>query len=140
MTYRYPVALAREAKGGFTVSFPDFPEAITFGESEAAALVNAVDCLDEVLATCINLGETIPKPSKVRKNFVEPSLGIAAKAALYEALAESSLPKSKLARQLDLNESEVRRMFDPRHPTKIPRIERALNFLGKRMTLVIEDL
>lgn len=140
MTYRYPVTLTRDAKDNYAVTFPDFSEAVSFGESEADALDQAVDCLDEVLASRIRLREAIPRPSKIRKLAVEPSLAIVAKLALYEAFEKADMAKSKLARELDLNESEVRRMFDPLHPTKIPRIQKALRVLGKRMSLTIEDI
>jgi antitoxin HicB len=47
----YPATLTpdREA-GGFTVIFPDLPEAITHGESRLDALKQAADCLDEEIA------------------------------------------------------------------------------------------
>jgi antitoxin HicB len=141
MSYRYPVVLSREASSkAVTVTFPDFPEAVTFGESEEAALIAAIDCLDEVLASRIRSKEPIPRPSKVRKVSVSPSLGMTAKTALYEAFESSNLPRSRFARKLDVNETEIRRMFDPKHPTKIPRIERALLLLGKRITLNVEDV
>lgn len=141
MSYRYPVVLSREASSkAVTVTFPDFPEAVTFGESDEAALVAAIDCLDEVLASRIRSKEAIPRPTKVRRVAVSPSIGMAAKVALYEAFESSEIPKSKFARKLDVNETEIRRMFDPTHPTKIPRIERALLLLGKRLTLTVEDI
>ena len=33
---------------------------------------------------------------------------------------------------------EVRRMLDPRHPTKLPRIQEALEVLGKRLIVGVE--
>jgi len=140
MTYRYPVRISREAKGGgLTVTFPDLPDAVTCGETIEAALAAAVDCLDEVLASHIRLGKEIPSPSKAKKFSVVPSIGIAAKAALYDSFRSSDLRKGELARQLNVNETEIRRMFDPLHPTKISRIEKALGVLGKRISLTIED-
>ena len=41
----YPVTLERDDNGTILVSFPDFPEAHTFGEDEADALVRAKDAL-----------------------------------------------------------------------------------------------
>jgi antitoxin HicB len=45
----------------------------------------------------------------------------------------------QLARKLRCDEKEVRRMLDPRHPTKLPRIEEALDVFGKRLVVSVED-
>jgi antitoxin HicB len=47
---------------------------------------------------------------------------MAAKAALYLAMREAGITNAQLARKLGCGEKEVRRMLDPRHPTKLPRI------------------
>ncbi len=41
MRYAYPYELLPQPEGGFTVTFPDVPEAITQGESEAEAAAMA---------------------------------------------------------------------------------------------------
>jgi antitoxin HicB len=47
----YPVTLTPdETDGGFVVTFVDFPEAITQGETVEEALVEAADALDEAIA------------------------------------------------------------------------------------------
>jgi len=137
MKYRYSVTLSRDADGGFTVTFPDFPEGITQGDSEEAALAEARDCLDEVLASRVNEQEEIPSPSRAGKFAIEPSAQIAAKVALYEAFRESGINRSALARKLSIAETEVRRMLDPHHPTKLPRIEGALSALGKKLRIEV---
>lgn len=141
MAYRYPVVLKREqGDNAYTVTFPDFPEGITFGDTVGSALFAAVDCLDEVLASRVHGNEKIPVPSKIRKYAVEPSIFVAAKVALFEAFGAAGMKKGALARLLDLNETEVRRMLDPYHPTKLSRIERALAALGKRISIEVSDL
>ncbi|HEY6545864.1 MAG TPA: type II toxin-antitoxin system HicB family antitoxin [Dokdonella sp.] len=137
MKYRYPVTLTRDADGGFTVTFPDLPEGITQGDTEEEAFAEARDCLDEVLASRVNDQESIPQPSRVGKFAVEPSAQIAAKVALYEAFRESGINRSALARKLSIAETEVRRMLDPHHPTKLPRIEGALSVLGKKIRIEV---
>ena len=42
---RWPVDLEWQDDGSVLVSFPDIPEALTDGETEAEALVLAQDCL-----------------------------------------------------------------------------------------------
>ena len=58
-------------------------------------------------------------------------LSTSLKAALYMAMREDNISKSELARRLSIDEKEVRRMLDPRHPSKTPGMERALSCLGR---------
>ena len=67
-----------------------------------------------------------------------PGAVLAAKAALYEALREERLSNSAFAVALCVQESEVRRMLDPRHATKIGRLEDALARFGKRLVVTVE--
>ena len=64
---------------------------------------------------------------------------LAAKAALYEALRERRLSNSAFAAEMGIQESEVRRMLDPRHATKIGRLEQALARSGKRLVVTVEE-
>jgi len=43
------------------------------------------------------------------------------------------------AAQLVCDEKEVRRMLDPRYRTKLPRIEEALEALGRRLVVSVEE-
>ena len=45
----------------------------------------------------------------------------------------------RLARDLDVAESEVRRMLNPEHSTKAATIDRALRRLGKRVTVTVGE-
>jgi antitoxin HicB len=63
---------------------------------------------------------------------------MAAKAALYLAMREAGMTNVQLARRIGRDEKEVRRMLDPRHPTKLPRIKEALEVLGKRLVVSVE--
>lgn len=129
----YSVVLtSEEHASGFVVTFPDFPEAITQGENRAAALVQAADALDEALAGRIRRGDTIPRPSAPATGQAMvpvPALS-AAKAALYLALREKGIRKSDLAERLQCDEKEVRRLLDPRHASKLSRLQEALAALG----------
>lgn len=138
----YPVILTPdEAESGFVVTFPDLPEAITQGEDPADALREAADALEEAIAGRIRRGDPIPRPSATVDGGLHvpvPAL-TAAKAALCLALRESGLSKSELAARLGCDEKEVRRLLDPRHPSKLPRIERALSALGKSLAVRLVD-
>lgn len=137
----YPASLRPEARGRFTVTFRDLPEAITSGKNQADALLQAADCLDEAIAGRIADGLEIPQPSRPRRGEASVPLPapMAAKAALCLALRGTKLSQNGLARKLKLDGREIRRMLDPRHPTKLARIQRVLTLLGKRLSLVLED-
>lgn len=63
----YPVNLTPdETDGGFVVTFPDVPEAITQGDDVTDALVQAADALEEAIAGRIRRGDSIPEPSEAR--------------------------------------------------------------------------
>jgi antitoxin HicB len=134
----YPATLTPDTKdGGFVVTFVDVPEAITQGEDVADALREAADCLEEAIANRIVEGLPLPPPSLVRKrqHAVLLPAQTAAKAALYVALQEAKITKAELAKRLQCDEKEVRRLLDPRHPSKLPRIDSALAAVGQRLVV-----
>jgi antitoxin HicB len=70
----YPVTLTSDEKdGGFVVTFKDFPEAITQGETTEEALVEAADALDEAIAGRLQRGDPIPVPSPTTGLTVIPA-------------------------------------------------------------------
>ena len=140
-SFVYPARMSPEKGGGFTVRFRDLPEAITCGDNRPDALLQAADCLEEAIASRIANGFDIPEPSAARRRdalICVPS-SMAAKAALYLAIKEAGVSNSELARRLKLHEGEIRRMLNPRHPTKLARIQSVLEALGKRLVLGMEN-
>ena len=138
----YPATLIPDAEeGGFVVTFIDVPEAITQGEEVEDALREAADCLEEAIANRIVMGLPIPRPSPVKKGRYAVPLAAqtAAKAALYVALQEAKVTKTELAKRLQCDEKEVWRLLDPRHPSKLPRIESALAAVGQRLIVSMES-
>jgi antitoxin HicB len=140
--FQYPAILTPEKKGAFTVRFPDLPEAITSGVNRRNAMAQAADCLEEAIAGRITDGLDIPRPSTPRRGhaLVTAPAPMAAKAALYCAMRASGIKNTELARRLRCDEKEVRRMLDPRHSTKLPRIQQALEALGRRLVVSVEEL
>jgi antitoxin HicB len=141
-TFVYPARFERGDKPGvLVISFRDVPEAITQGEGEKDALWQAADCLEEAIAGRIAGGREIPKSSRAApgERPIPVPAPMAAKAALYMAMKEAGIANVQLARKLGCDEKEVRRILDPRHPTKLPRIQEALDVLGKRLVLGVEE-
>jgi predicted RNase H-like HicB family nuclease len=69
-TLSYTVILEPEAKGGFSVIVPAFPEAHTQGETVEEALTNAREVIELVLGCRAEFCEDIP-PSDVDDARVE---------------------------------------------------------------------
>ena len=136
--FNYPVLFKRDRKeGGFIITFRDIPEAITQAETLNDCFLEAADCLEEAIAARIDDGLDIPKPTKARRNeyIVSVPAQTAIKAALYLAMREENVNKSELARRLQVDVREVRRMLNPHHGTKLPAMEQALAALGKQVEL-----
>ncbi len=139
MQYAYPCELAPERDGGYSVSFPDFREAITCGNDRAHALAMAEDALVAVLGVYMSSREHIPIPSPAAEGqtLVAVPPVIAAKSALYTAMSRKGLSRVALARRLGLSESAVRKLLNPAHRSHIGQIEKALRAVGRG--LVIRD-
>lgn len=135
--FTYAARLRPDKVGGFVVRFRDLPEAITQGETIEEALAEGADCLEEAIAARIDDGREIPVPSAAKRGervvSVPPSMAL--KAAVYLAVREAGISNSELARRMRLDEKEARRILDPHHPTKLPRIEAALAALGRHVKL-----
>ena len=141
-TFAYPVRFEPGDKPGVSViTFRDVPEAITQGESAEDALWQAGDCLEEAIAGRIADGREIPQPSRAKpgERLIPVPAPTAVKAALYLAMEDAGITKAQLARQLGCDEKEVRRMLDPKHPTKLPRIKEALEAFGKRLVVSVDE-
>jgi len=132
----YAADVVQDEDGRFLVTFVDFEEAATDGETLEEALDEAVDCLDEVLAARIVDERDIPVPSASYGRYrVVPSVRMAAKALLYVALQEARLSKTELARRLACDEKKVRRLLDPACMSRIDHLEAALQCSGRRFIL-----
>lgn len=139
--FNYPVKLTKQKEGGYLVQFPDLPEAITQGESIEDALHEAMDCLEEAIAHRMSKKLDIPAPSQRKgyKYVMLPTTFIA-KAALYLAMREKKLNNTSLAKKLECDEKEIRRLIDPHYNSKLPRLEQALQALGKKLEVRVVSL
>jgi antitoxin HicB len=138
MRYAYPYELSLQAEGGFTVTFPDIPEAITEGETEAEAAKMAEDALVTALSFYTANAEPLPPPSPSRERTLAyvPVL-VAAKLALHDAMLAERVSNVDLARRLGVDEKIVRRLRDPLHKSRIEKVDAALRSLGKIIALVV---
>ena len=66
--------LTEEEGGGYLISFPDFNECISDGETPEEAMKNGFDALQETIDALENIGFPIPEPFSGERNsdsFVE---------------------------------------------------------------------
>ena len=139
MRYLYPCILTPEKEGGFFVSFPDIPGALTCGDDRTEALEMAEDALVAMLAVYVQQQREIPTPSPVAdgQELVAVPPIAAAKLALYTAMREQGITGDALAVRLNLSDSAIRKLLDPDCYSHISQIMKALRTVGR--CLVIED-
>ena len=130
-----------ERRGNIVVSFPDVPEAITQGRGEADARSMAEEALGLVLLSYLQHGKALPKPRAKARGLIDIGVApdVAAKLAVLESFTAAGITKSELARRIGKDEKEVRRILDPKHPTKLPALTAALCALGKRLVVGVME-
>lgn len=133
---RYPVNLQPDT-GGFVVSFPDIPEALTQGDDRANALFMGLDALVIAFDFYFEDNRKVPLPGPVTGDYVEVPLSVASKVMLLNAFIDSGLTQVELAERMGVKKQEVTRLFDLHHSTKIDTIQRAMSALGKRLELLV---
>ncbi len=137
MHYVYPCNLAPEEDGGYSVSFPDVPEALTCGDDRVEALAMAEDALTVALSAYVDNREEIPVPSVAvagQELIAVPAMA-AAKLALYSAMRRQNISKVALAERLNLSEGAVRKLLDLDHRSHIDSVERALRAVGRGLVV-----
>ncbi len=134
---RYPFKLEAAEEGGFVVSFPDIPEAITQGEDQDDALLQAADALETALDFYLEEGRPVPLPSKPKRNqpVVELPTSLAAKILLLNEMTAQKVRPAELARRLNITPQEVNRLVNIHHTSKIDGVTGALRALGKTLEI-----
>ena len=139
VTFAYPVRFERAEEGGWVISSRDLPELWSQAEDDEDRVEVAEGALQAAFEYRIMKKEPLPQPSKPRTNeqLVTVPVETATKAALHMVVAEEKVTKTELAKRLALDEKEVRRLMDPQHASKVPRIAQALAAYGKRIQISI---
>jgi antitoxin HicB len=134
---RYPANFQTEEEGGFVVTFPDIPEAITQGEDVEDAKRHAADVLEAALDLYLESGRPIPTPSRPRQgqHMIELPASVSAKVLVLNEMNVQGVRPAELARRLQVTPQEVTRLLNLRHATKIDALANALKALGKTLEL-----
>ena len=112
MIHAYPCKLTPGEEGGYLVTFPDVPEAITGGATRSNALEMAEDALATALAGYVHEEWYIPEPSLPAKgqDVVSVPAVVAAKLMLYSAMRVQHIAPMELASRLGISELAARKV------------------------------
>ena len=140
MEFAYPARFSKEGDGGYLVTFPDLPDAITQGDTLDDAMEMAADCLAETIGARIAERADIPIPTVAKRGHIRVAVPahVAVKAALYVAMREQGVSLSELARSLGGQPVQVRRLLDPGKASSVKRIDRALSAMGRKVCVALE--
>jgi antitoxin HicB len=136
---QYPVNFEQDSNGTVLVSFPDVPEAHTYGTDAGDALARAADALETAIALYMDSRRDIPIPSRLRKRgraVALPALA-EAKVRLYQAMREEGVAKEELARRLGWHIPQVERLLDLAHASRLDQIEAAFQALKRTLSITI---
>jgi antitoxin HicB len=136
---RYPVHLESADEGGYVVTFPDIPEAITQGEDIEDALRRGADALESALEFYFEARRPVPAPSKPKRGqrVVELPVSLAAKVLLLNEMLRQNVRPAELARRIGTTPQEVNRLTDIRHTSRIDGVDAALRALGRRLEVQV---
>lgn len=137
---KFPVKLTPDkADGGFVVTFPDIPEAITQGESIEESLEMAQEALESALEFYFDDKRAVPAPSKPKRGqkVIELPASLSAKVLLLNEMVNQNVRPAELARRLKTTPQEVNRLTNLRHKTRIDGIADALNALGRHLEVSV---
>ena len=131
---RYAAVLDPQEDGGFTVTFPDLPEAITEGNDRDEAMFNASEVLTLCLEQRMDDGEAIPVPTKVKGGvWLEPAASVQAALLVRQAREAEGKTLADVARALNTSWPAAQRLEQPRGNPTLRQRERAAAALGKRL-------
>jgi antitoxin HicB len=134
---RYPVRLEEDDNNTILVTFPDFPEAHTFGDSKDEALAHAVDALETIIDAYIRDRRPIPAPSKLQGDSIALPALLRTKVQLYEAMRTQRVGKAELARRLNVHLPQVDRLLNLKHGSKLDQLEAAAQALGGELDVSV---
>jgi antitoxin HicB len=136
MTLQYRVILIPDDNDTFLVSCPRLPIVATYGATRGEALHHAVDAIEAALASMIDDGNDIPRPSAGgRGTPVRLPLMTSLKVQLYWALRDAGITRAELARRLSWNRESVDRLFRLDHRSRLEQLEAAFAALGRHVDL-----
>lgn len=135
----YPAKFTKENDGGYTVTFRDIPEAITYGDDLREALNMAKDALITSMDFYFEDHRKVPLPSvgKEDEYLIDLPASVFAKVLLLNEMIDQHISNVELAKRINVKPQEMQRILNLNHTTKIDTISNALSALGKTLELRI---
>lgn len=137
----YPAEITPDDNDTVMVSFPDVPEAVSFGADEDEALANGVDALETALNGYITDRRPIPEPSALNGR---PDVGLSLlgelKLAIYRAMLARGWRKADLARAMGLNPRQIDRLLDLTHGSTVAQLDQASRVVGSRYVIDVREV
>ena len=132
----YPAVFEQE-EHTIVVHFPDIPEAITFGIGMDDARFMAQDAVTTALDFYFEDMRAIPMPSAVKDGQIAISLDETAsmKVMLHNEMVKQHVIKAELARRMNIAPQHIKRLLNPKVPTKLTTLSEAFAALGKRLEI-----
>lgn len=137
---KFPIILTPDPDdGGFVVTFPDIPEAITQGDTKEEAIAMAQDALETAIEFYFEDKRAVPTPSKLKRgqHAIELPASLSAKVLLLNEMVTQKIRPVELARRLNTTPQEVNRLTNLRHTTRIDGIAAALQAMGRHLEISI---
>ena len=139
MKIHYPCKIEKHEDGKYFVSFIDFEEACTEGDSLEEALFNAEEVLTLTLESRMEEGLTIPLPKAYihkSERLISPSSRV--QSALLVKFSRGEQTLADLARTLETSWPSVARLEDPYHWSTLKQLSKTATALGQKLVLSFE--
>ncbi|MDR1227431.1 MAG: type II toxin-antitoxin system HicB family antitoxin [Azoarcus sp.] len=135
----YQAILSPQPEGGFTVTFPDIPEAITEGNSREEAIFNATEVLGLCLDVRMERNDPLPHPTETAGGeWITPYASVQVAIALKQIRESQGKTLSDVARQLNTSWPAAQRLERPNANPTLRQLDRAAAAMGKRLILLFE--
>ncbi|MBC8373471.1 MAG: type II toxin-antitoxin system HicB family antitoxin [Phycisphaerae bacterium] len=134
MTY---AAKIKKQEGAYLVSFPEFPNVNTYGDTLAEALGNAVEAVNGAIESDFERGFDLPEPRKYRgRGYYDIDIHPHIEIAYSLRKLRNGRPQVEIARQLNVSYQAYQKLENPRrcNPT-IKTLEKISAVFGKELKI-----
>ncbi len=137
----YPVTLT-EDEGWFIVESQDFSNISAYGDTKESALTDAVNAIATGIAMCIRNNQPIPNPSPASAGqpVVTLPTQVMLKALIHGEMLRRKMTKAELARTVGWRPTQVVRLLDVTHSSKLDAIDEVFEALGQQLDVSVRNL
>ncbi|MDR0779372.1 MAG: type II toxin-antitoxin system HicB family antitoxin [Pseudomonadales bacterium] len=125
---------------GVLLTCPEVPEFHCGGDDLDDALLHALEMLETTFSIYMDARKLIPLPRKAKTGEITLRLPaqISAKVLLHNAMVTAGVRKVELSKRMGgLSGTQIERLLDLRHSTKLETLEAALAVVGCQLELSV---